>query len=110
MNECFYNKFHPTLPQCRNEGKSLPKGEFLQTGNGTDTWTWCAEHSAPFTRDSVERLGADAVPPNQKFACQHDLLVPNPTVTVTSWRSAECDVCASVWELPESTVNPVVKP
>ena len=51
MTECFYNKFHPTLPQCKNEGRLLV--ECLKTGNGTDHWTWCEQHSAPFTRDPV---------------------------------------------------------
>ena len=51
MTECFYNKFHPTLPQCKNEGKELGP-EFLKTGYGTDTWTWCEKHSSPFTRDA----------------------------------------------------------
>ena len=51
MVECFYNKFHPSLPQCKNEGKPLPMGRFLSTGNGTDSWTWCVAHSKPFVRD-----------------------------------------------------------
>jgi hypothetical protein len=40
MAECFQNKFHPHLPQCK------AAGEFLRAaiGNPTDNWTWCAEH------------------------------------------------------------------
>lgn len=57
MTECFYNKFHPTLPQCNKEGRPLPE-TFLKTGNGTDFWTWCVEHSQPFTRDP-EPVAAD---------------------------------------------------
>ena len=50
MTECFYNKWHPTLPQCKSEGEPLGK-EFFKTGNGTDSWTWCKKHQQPFRRD-----------------------------------------------------------
>ena len=58
MTECFYNKFHPTLPQCKHEGRPLPEG-FFKTGNGTDSWTWCEAHSKPFTRDPVAKATPD---------------------------------------------------
>lgn len=41
IGECYHNKFHPNLPQCK---KRLVYHATTKVGNLTDSWTWCKKH------------------------------------------------------------------
>jgi hypothetical protein len=54
--ECYYNKFHPTKPQCPETDVYLSPN---MTGTFVDDWTWCAKHLPPRRLDVPERRPHD---------------------------------------------------
>jgi len=56
MSECYFNKYHTTLPQCpATEVKTRPEWGRPKTGNVTDSWTWCAQHAIVVDAEGRER-------------------------------------------------------